>query len=104
MFAVVKSRDHFETSPAEKGAIFLDGRFPRWEHKVNPEILNVAHAALCPLGQLYGTSESGCHALGIGNYRDFLIDNGFAATSIGGYEGNVAAMNTAWRDEIQRRR
>jgi len=103
MLAVVKPQDVAENSPVERGALFLDARYPKWAQKVDPETINVAHAALCPLGQLYGTSESGCRTLGIDNYRDFLLQHGFAATPIGGYMKNVAAMNAGWRLEIERR-
>lgn len=91
-------------STVAEGAYFLDQHSPGWASKVDPKTVNVANAALCPLGQLYGTSEKGCRTLGIDNYRDFLLKNGFAASSFGGYMTNVEALNAEWRRAIQNRR
>ena len=59
------------TSPAAKGAALLDNAYPGWAGKINIETLDLSGARMCVLGQLYGSSEAGCKALGQDNHRAF---------------------------------
>ncbi len=79
------------------GAALLDKHRPGWRSQINPNTVDVANAKKCPLGQLFGTSEEGYKRLG-GDSRDFLINNGFAASSMGGkgYVENVKHLNALW--------
>ena len=39
----------------DKGIAWLDGNYPGWRGKIDPELLNMAGPCLCIFGQLYGS-------------------------------------------------
>lgn len=49
----------------KQGAFFLDTHFPNWELKINPNTIDLSHAELCVLGQIYGNYWDGLKKLGI---------------------------------------
>lgn len=91
------------TTPAEKGATLLDSKYPGWAQKINLDTLDLSGARLCVLGQLYGSSEAGCKALGTDNHRAFRPPYGFEASSIGGYAANAQKLTDEWKALIHAR-
>lgn len=92
-----------KTSPTSKGAKLLDGVMPGWANKINVETLDLSGARMCILGQLYGSSEAGCKALGTDNHRSFRPIYGFEASSIGGYDENCRRLKQDWLTQISMR-
>lgn len=91
------------TSPVSRGAKLLDSALPGWANKINVETLDLSGARMCILGQLYGSSEAGCKALGTDNHRSFRPIYGFEASSIGGYAENCARLKHDWLVQIAMR-
>ena len=91
-------------TPSRLGAMLLDERCPGWFERIDMATLDMSGACNCILGQLYGSSESGCNALGVKNYRSFRPTYGFEASSIGGYMKNADALTREWCEHIEDRR
>lgn len=97
-------------SPAHQGAALLDKRFPDWFTRINLDRFTISSGRHCVLGQLYGSVERGwpllCAEISHDSRfdaRQALIEYGFSATTIGGYEKNLHELNNAWLTEIDRR-
>ena len=91
-------------TPSRRGAVLLDKKCPDWFERIDMASLDMSGACNCILGQLYGSSESGCDALGVENYRSFRPIYGFEASSIGGYKENADALTREWCEHIEDRR
>ena len=101
------------------GATFLDKKFPGWEKRIDPTILELSSEKSCILGQLYGDFNKGVIKLGPryvadgdpsdgyvsekggkwAEVRGFDTDEGWVVAGAPSYE----ALNCAWMYEIAKR-
>jgi hypothetical protein len=92
--------ESLQKHPSAKGANLLDAKLLGWHEKIDVATLDMSGAKHCILGQLYGSSEAGCAALGQDNHRSFRTLYGFEASSIGGYTQNCDALKAEWMKHI----
>lgn len=103
-------REHARTCAAA-GAALLDRIRKRWAWEVDPERLELHSLTYCVLGQLYGTYSEGSHRLerrfprqlsyGSSWSSDYGFDRSYLTRD---WDGEFAALDAAWREEIAKRR
>ena len=88
-----------------KGAKLLDKKFPGWEKKIDPEILDMANPSVCILGQLHGDYATGSvklFPLSRTNAEDRAMRYGFDSLEES-YGPSYEQLNCAWMLEIAKR-
>jgi hypothetical protein len=84
----------------ERGAAFLDTRVPGWRDRIDPETLRINSSDKCVLGQLFGSYELGCFAVGKVPYETAALGFTHSLTILGAGTGGTdewAELNREWQ-------
>ncbi|MEU9837295.1 hypothetical protein AB0D67_37660 [Streptosporangium sp. NPDC048047] len=98
VFVLPELQEYEERAAA--GATVMDEHAINWHWVVEPTVVDMEHGSHCVIGQYLGDWE--IHHFELGLDDDELLSHGFYL--VDGTEAQYAALNQAWRTEINTRR